>query len=55
MIVLHLHPVFTDVFPIFGKSHSCDQLLFGKSGGLLDGLIDQFVKLLLEIPVMLLT
>ena len=47
MIVLHLHPVFADVFPIFGESHSCDQLLFGNSGGLLDGLIDQLDKLLL--------
>ena len=49
MIGLHLHPVFADVFPIFRKSHSCDQLLFGKSGGLLDGLIDQLDKLLLEL------
>ena len=33
-------PVFADVFPIFWKTHSCDQFLFGKSGGPLDGLID---------------
>lgn len=40
--VLHLHPVFADVFPIFGKSHSRNQLLFGKSGGLLSDMIDRF-------------